>query len=627
MTDATFLFLQPQNFDAFVFDTDDLSTLRGSSLTLLRAPDLLLGWLQSQALRVEVVQNAASELLVELRKDLAESTTEDAGGLTPMPEQSPEPKLAARWAEALHAPRSKKWLQAVTHGRLTDQIIRSEALTNLGKKKLNKKRHRDMMAAQMKATARIPAPFRPLTDEEMAEIRSGAETFLATKRDGTPLDLMSFGVIVARAPLDGGLRGVRARLETEVRLQQMQQITVPLPTMGHDLNPKTAWCSLNGVLPSAAGEEKGGKPISASVARRRTLGREAKTGFYRQILQQGTARAIDRDIETEQTLTAADALLKEGGALCGGFADDFQTLTSSPPLDAAPSVRGSMAVVSMDGNAFGRIRTEVAKVHGDTGLLAFSAWLEDRKALLMAAILQWIAADPQRRMAGEVAAFEVLMWGGDELEFAMPGWVGWDFALMLCDELESWVSTWTKTALSFGVGVAFGKAKTPIRVLRNAARELSDEAKAASREQTLFRIAAFESVDTVAMSARACREARHGSDLCPSALALPVASVREAAVNAAALYQHVGYSGLVRFMSMHYSALLETEAPDAGLTGLADDWTALLARVGHVAEGAEGPSPCILPGLDAAGPNVWHGLMQGLMLRDYMPLVAAERAL
>lgn len=597
-------------------------------MALLRAPSLLLEWLTSQDVMIDVRQNAASELLVEVTKP--EAAVDDA--LVPEPETVPEKKLEQRWAKALRSKRSKAWVAAEAAGAMTDKTFLDEAGKVVKEFKLNSKL-RARVAAQLKFLTQGPSS-RPLSDPELDTLRAGARSFLSQQQSGVPLDLMSFGLAVSRVSSEGGPLAVRGRLETEVRIAQLQTATVPFPAAGKRIDAQGAWCALNGQLPTSPGWVKGDQALCESVGRRRAYGRQVKTGYYAQILSDGLAlmdAAKTREArfkthdDAERDVLQSTLLRLVDGDLSDGFAEDFQDLTDNSQEDAPAALKASMAVISMDGNSFGKLRTAVVTEKGEAGLRAFSVWLEVRKALLMARILNWIADDPKRRTSQGKAAFEVLLWGGDELEFAMPGWVGWEFGLLLADELEKWGNPFGASELTFAIGLAFGKRKTPIRVLRRAAVDLSDMAKAASREETLFQVAAFESVDTVAMKPSACRKAQFGEGVTPADLALTSGSMKGAAAAAKGLYQQVGFSGLVRFMALHRDEFLTLSDCDpnvrrAAVEKLDADWSVHIERVGKGGSAERS----VLPGLAASEGSHWFALVQGMALRDYLPKAEGE---
>lgn len=87
-----------------------------------------------------------------------------------------------------------------------------------------------------------------------------------------------------------------------------------------------------------------------------------------------------------------------------------------------------------------------------------------------------------------------MLWGGDELTFVMPAWLGLEFA----GKFFEWVEDWTAPSgapLTFGAGLVFCHEKTPIRQARKMAELLAEDGKETLDDpRNILQIEAFESV-------------------------------------------------------------------------------------------------------------------------------------
>lgn len=625
LAERSYLFLQPLNYGAFLFDTDDLSTLRGGSMTLHRAPDALLGWISNQGLKVDVLKNAASELFALLEMEASPGDTDD--GLSPEPFAPPEGVDDDLWRKAFNALRNNSDVKsAAQRGTLKDNLLRDLAERRIKKNKLAND-FALSLARQVKAAV---AANRPLSTTEMGKLATEARAFLAAERDGFPFDVMSFGLEVAGYDPSLDQASVRNRMESRIRYRQLQNWTVPLVPPSRAIDAQNAVCRLTGLLPAAPGERKGNDRVSASVARRRVIGRDSKHGFYLRELRRAKRLHSDLSNKRSDAFEPVRDRIGDVGVIdkainCleddsfGGFVNDFHDLVKSPPEHVAAALRFGIAVIYMDGNGFGAASKAVIAQHPKDGMQAMSTWMELRKAVLLSRIVLWIGERPEQRMTDGKAAFETLMWGGDEFEFVMPAWCGWDFACMLSNRLSDWVNPFTRKELSFGIGLAFGKYKTPIRALREAASALSSEAKQVSRTRSLFQVLAYESVDRVSMSPQAFRTERFGADVGAEALVLSPHAILNARALAAKVASVIGYSGLMEWAIEHRAELAQLAHPDdpessSVIAEMRQDLTERLDRVGRT----QSAFPVILE----ASPSVQNGevvaLLQGLALRDYI---------
>lgn len=191
------------------------------------------------------------------------------------------------------------------------------------------------------------------------------------------------------------------------------------------------------------------------------------------------------------------------------FVNDFQTMVAHQPTmpDGSKlpvSVQNKLAVFVADGDKFGAVRGALAASYGsEIGNKAFAGILRKKmNALLFTLVkgLQGIVGENVATVEEYVAAnkkvtrlrFETILFGGDDMTFVVPAWLGWWLALEFFKATADWkisaadVETeipdcekkeFVPHPLVFSAGLLFANCKTPIRSLRNLADELCRSAK------------------------------------------------------------------------------------------------------------------------------------------------------
>jgi hypothetical protein len=193
------------------------------------------------------------------------------------------------------------------------------------------------------------------------------------------------------------------------------------------------------------------------------------------------------------------------------FTNSLEDMVADAP-DVPLSVRSKMAVIHADGNRFGRIRERTKGIEGHR---MFSADLKAKQAALLQQILKWLrggrdgphwplfaveARPGHKQVLG--LRFETLLWGGDEMIFAVPAWL----AVPFIEGFFAFTRGWTAPAgdrLTHSLGVVICPTKTPIRQVKTVAAELTRACKElqppappgqAVQTENLFQIEVFESV-------------------------------------------------------------------------------------------------------------------------------------
>ncbi len=436
------LHVEAANFDACLFDVDDLSAIRGGSEAMLVLPRLIierLGDALGAAAEVKMVFSAASQ------------------GLATISGKSPP---------------------------LAESAIRDKLETLLGQ-----------CDAQAANAARLAA----------LSSTSGQPEIDALIPHLIPILTWKFGLV----PLDGSdANAMRAAAAAKAR-SQLRRLSVDIPPFGpldgaavdttrpcfHDwVRPR----NVRHFMPRAA-ETDNDDDLSLSLALRRTLGRTARRSqFYR--------RATDG---------CGDWTIEHG------FAHDFSELVEQPPHGVPDIVANKIAIIWMDANGLGAHRNEL--VTDLASATAFSDAIMLHRSLFLRALVDWAATqpfllltNPQRQQVDSqartlpVLRLETLLWGADEMMFAMPAW-----ALQpVLGKLEELLGKahWNiglngqESILTHAVGIAIASAKAPIRLLKSLASDLADEAKVAGREANRWQYFISGTID---MPTRSLRRERH----------------------------------------------------------------------------------------------------------------------
>lgn len=447
------------NFDATLFDTNDLATLRGSSLALLRAPDAFLDWIRSRLTELAVVDeiySGASESLIRIRPFAGA-----AGDLVLSEKDQAElDKYDREIAKAMEG----------SGGRAKKNLKKFE----------ERKRHLLARAGRAVVGAGFATKLEPLFDAFAK----------APPSETLPLDLFTFTFSQVRAGTQGGasLSGPIAAAGSRANLRQFQTLTVTLPPDADGVfESAKAVCALDRVSPALPDKSaKRAYPISASALRRQDYGREMKNAFYgRELDDLAKLAAKEGDGDREARFRRLSAEL--GGAevrLAADFSDMIER-----GWDLPASLKGKMALIHLDGNGF---QTQRVNVSGDIdGLQRFSRHLQLLRGDLLADLLDWMRGRPDMLTApGEDGRrryrFETLLWGGDEVLFVLPAWAAWEAMGVIQKSLATW-RTLDGSALHASAGMLIADHKTPIKTLTRMAGSLCDAAKHKSGSASIAR--------------------------------------------------------------------------------------------------------------------------------------------
>lgn len=238
--------------------------------------------------------------------------------------------------------------------------------------------------------------------------------------------LFEHGCFVASAPPPGEMALCVEAAMNQTRWQQLQ--TLSFPTVGLTEGLKGP-CEVDEVRPAIdtmTYRGKQGSSVSASVKARRSEGMELK-------------QLLPGEVQ---------AMLHESGAWprCD-FANDFEFIAKGLPASIHPrTLDGKLAIFHVDGDKFSRFSRHgnAIELHAwDTFIRGGNA--EFLRALLMATRDQvhWqtssdhLAANGQIQVRKGALRLETLLWGGDELRFAVPGWCSLELAAHFFEQVKS----------------------------------------------------------------------------------------------------------------------------------------------------------------------------------------------
>ncbi|MCI5131878.1 MAG: hypothetical protein D3904_10200 [Candidatus Electrothrix sp. EH2] len=414
-----YLRVEGVNLSNFIMDTNDLSTVRGGSLMLLRAMD-----------RVEEVICRAMCSLDPVTRAI-------------------DPELAALQDELHRMDKNRRRSEKNARKRLRKKI------------KIMQKDRPSLHEIYQAAGAEIPANGRlwltitkgaswglfqlEVTEEEAGAIKECVVNTL--HRDGYEHATFVVDLLEGKS---GGYQQNRDKVQTLNRWQQMQAPSLAVP----EVDPQCSGvCDFDKIRPGKEknwlkNEEK--EYISASVNHRRKVGRDSKQAFY-------------------ERATNIKGLT---------FTNEFSQISSKPPEGVNPSLDGKIAFIYIDGNGFGNIQraSESPKVQRDFD----KGTREGREEILKEILLRikddpdWLWYDKEKQI--NRIRLETLLWGGDEIIWVVPAWRGWWMLKTFYELAENHIQhPTTGEPLKHAAGLVFCHHKAPIKRIDALARDLADE--------------------------------------------------------------------------------------------------------------------------------------------------------
>jgi len=206
---------------------------------------------------------------------------------------------------------------------------------------------------------------------------------------------------------------------------------------------------LDGIRPGLEDEkfpEKGIRKVSSSVNFRRDIGKQLRNDIYASILS-------------------------GQGDVSYKFTNDLEMLSEDTNQGI---LNKKIAFIYIDGNKFGRISDE--KCTDERMLQGFDRSVQEifRKPVLQK-LLSHMDVNDASQTHDKKLRLETLLWGGDEIEWVVPAWKGWE-VLRLFYEFDP-LPAYYKTPLTHAAGIVFCHHNAPILQIRKLAHRLANLAK------------------------------------------------------------------------------------------------------------------------------------------------------
>ena len=236
------------------------------------------------------------------------------------------------------------------------------------------------------------------------------------------------------------------KLLAKNRWSQWQQLTTP---WGKGWKGSKTPCFLDGIRPGLEDEVvagKGVKKVSSSVKFRRDSGKQLRNDIYASILS-------------------------GQGAVSYKFTNDLEMLSEDTNQD---TLNKKIAFIYIDGNKFGRISDE--KCTNKKKLQEFDKSVQkDFREAVLRKLLSHMSENDASQTADEKLRLETLLWGGDEVEWVVPAWKGWE-VLRIFYEFNP-PPTYNEIPLTHASGIVFCHHNAPILQIRKLAHRLANLAK------------------------------------------------------------------------------------------------------------------------------------------------------
>ena len=235
-----------------------------------------------------------------------------------------------------------------------------------------------------------------------------------------------------------------AELKASMRWQQMRSPSVVYPQLHGGLV-----CDIDRVRPAIPRQDLDKKKNQSDFSfERRTLGRREKKILLQKLLE----GAVPQEFDVVSNLAE--------------LADD--------KVGRFGNLKDKIAVLRFDGNDFGKV---IAGCHDAAALKDFSETTREQQRSFFEHLLLstpgpewWTTDDPPK------LRLEVVVYGGDEVSFITPAWLGWKALAAFFRHLEE-SSLKRDRPLTYSAGLVFCHAKAPIHAIKRLASGLAEQAK------------------------------------------------------------------------------------------------------------------------------------------------------
>ena len=280
----------------------------------------------------------------------------------------------------------------------------------------------------------------------------------------------------------------KEQLLAQLRISQMKSLTVVPDIIGKHISQpdelegrRIAGKDLEAMI------QKKSRKLSYSVHRRWDQGKDLKHSYY---FKEG-------DINESEKLK---------GYM---FSQNFEELAKTTDYR---KLNGKIAVVYMDGNGFSKIQKSLLESvsidQQNDKQIEFDQEIQQKRAKFLHDLLlemtskdldSYFSYAVQEQVPKKTIRFETLLWGGDEMLFVLPAWLGFEFIQYFFQQTKDWKID--NHSLTHAAGMVFCSAKTPIANIRDLAQSLAETVKESEyqgktgREQNAWGYMVLESID------------------------------------------------------------------------------------------------------------------------------------
>lgn len=356
-----------------------------------------------------------------------------------------------------------------------------------------------------------------VADEDAETVRVAVERFL--RRDGNlkyhkllsddrfeesrlPLRHGTYVVDVVRVGDQPDVQQAEQLATAKNRWRQLQQPTLSLDGLWDEgvKNP----CDLDrtrvGNSNETLNDDKKNVPVSNTAFNRWHYGRGARQRFYERELEQAA-----NDNPTFAQILATAKFTNELKDLSQRPPEQSDDENSSGVATLPDNVVDKLAIFYVDGNKFGQKGRDIFSEQGADGFREWSRALRTHHQKLLKGLLELTEKSPQLWKNGDAIRLETLLWGGDEILWVVPAWLGWEVARWFFSQPHQ-VQVGDQTHdLTYGCGLVFCHMKAPIKNTSALAHKLGDLAKQARSGHSLA-YEVLESFDDISGDLEAHRQ-------------------------------------------------------------------------------------------------------------------------
>jgi hypothetical protein len=241
------------------------------------------------------------------------------------------------------------------------------------------------------------------------------------------------------------------------RWQQMQSLSFS----GVGLGQGSTICDEDEIRPT----QKKESTYSASVEERRQVGLKLRQKIYQKVLGDNHPH-FDRF----------------------RFSDDFGGIAKGLPKNISPeTLDGKLAIFYADGNKFGRFSKNA---NSPEAARKWDSAIKQKRRQFISELMDKTAKHSAwNSLNGSISRLrmEVLLWGGDELMLAVPGWCGLQLAQYFFDAMKGWKypAEGESEMLYHAASLVLCHHQAPISAVSDLARRLADIGKDKSEQDSL----------------------------------------------------------------------------------------------------------------------------------------------